>query len=1167
MDSHYINEPKRTSEQLITARDAWLNKYQKNKVPELFKNQSNITPTGVNSGRPLDAPSLGIGATLGRTVADVGSTFIPARERKDPNQRINNQQRPPPLRTQVANSNFDDNQPPPPSGTALTSYQPNQEAENIMNQVDDFAQPETNVNTPYNLRESTRNQEPGFYTRQLVAGPFDTPNQRVETVDYSVGEPIVPFDNDMSRQERIDASNFENLMTSYQTSNSLIKLEDELKAISGIEEKYSDATSIHKKAIAGENYKQDLTNFNKKYGTSDTQSVIRDAQMEYKNLMSSIGSVHTEQIDRLNEAATGSTDVSSLLENEVRNSQDIEKDYYIANKNLEAVTEIVPAMTDVKTSPDGVGNTQIPPDPKANLETIAQQMGVGQMSSNFYSNFDGLMGSIREAASQDGSEGAQETADALVKFATFLKDNKGALPSDAEKEKLMKERDELLKKNSNLEKEILYERYKEPFYKRSIEYKALQAADVVLGPIENALEYGLFHIQDAVHVLVYPGYLMANKLLSWIPLMGSMALSLKDVSINAASRFVNYSSKAYEGWNGGLSRQQKFMNPKTEDEIINEEEFNAKVGETGQNPLQGLPNIKQMKQNGIGAQSDINLQVMGSDIAKVISYGNTVMNHMAQSKDPAEIEGLTQKLERINQYLEGAFNKLQPENAVTPQNIFGNFSIMTTFPGSAMAQRALQDMKTNPVQYTEALNSEISNVDSRLSSELNNRPEYKVAVRDVLQELKQKTMKGQKAVGYLKGSTNEGQYEWNIGAYRYLISAAVLVAALGGAHTLMTQQSTLAPALINTKNIYAEIINSYSLLVKTMPLVTPLVAAQGDSTNAETINIMKNWLSNLQDRLAKDFPGYKIKADEIDFNLKHPGQSNPSLIADRYTPPVKKRPMIGGTISYGIKDVDDIYEAYQTSMKRLKGRGIDTISETSGALKEIVKKLREWKPKFMSVKSLDKVLDVLKRLPEFKQGGLMRGEGVKCNVCKSSKRNFKVHKKNKDDITCSDCYNENGMTGGRITERDAEIMDIDDSDEPEHIEKTKSLKTNEYLDELERVKPLTRMEEFDQSANIDKQFVTRMSSDFVINRPYNQNPLRQKKDQDRLAYLLGMYEHSPETMTSAQKINMEALGINHLNMKGDPEASFPNSNKFNTHSGILEELDSNPGFLKRILQE
>ena len=648
MDSHYINEPKKTSEQLITARDAWLNKYQKNKVPELFKNQANITPTGVNSGRPLDAPSLGIGATLGRTVADVGSSFIPTRERKDPDQRINNQQRPPPLRTQIATSNFDNNQPqPPPGGTAMTVYQPNQEAENIMDQVDEFVQPETNVNTPYNLRESTRNIQPGFY-RQRVAGPFDSPNHRVETVDYAIGEPIVPFDNDMNRQQRIDASNFENLMTSYNTSNSLIKLQDELTAISGIEEKYKDATSIHKKAIAGENYKQDLTDFNKKYGTSDTQSVIRDAQTEYKNLMFSIGSVHTEQIERLNEAATNSTDVSALVENEVRNSQAIEQNYYQANKRLEVVTEAVPTMVDVKQSSDGVGNTQTPPDPKANLETIAQQMGVNQMSSNFYSNFDGLMGSIQEAAKQDGSEGAEKTADALVKFAAYLKDNKGVAPPDKEKEALVKERDELQSKNKKLEqetkkleKEIYLERYKEPFYKRSIEYKALEAADVVLGPIERGLEYSL-------QLLAYPGYLMASSLLSMVPKMGAMAGSLKNVSINAASTFMNYSVRAYEGWNGGLANQTKFLKPRTEDEIINDEDFEATVGETGSNPLQGLPNIKQMKQNGIGTGSTVNLQVMGSDIAKVVSYGNTIMERMSQSQDPAEIEDLTQKLDRIN---------------------------------------------------------------------------------------------------------------------------------------------------------------------------------------------------------------------------------------------------------------------------------------------------------------------------------------------------------------------------------------------------------------------------------------------------------------------------------------------------------------------------------------
>ena len=1124
MDSHYINEPKRTSEQLTTAREAWLNKYQKTKVPELFKNQTNITPEVADSGRPTNTPDFGIGATLGRTVADVGSSFIPTRERKDPNQRINNQQRATALQTQVANPNFQDQPPPPPpSDGAVRGPQPNMEADNQMDDINDFAMPETNVNTPYNLRESTVNQPEGFYTRQLAAGPFDSPNQRMETVDYSAGDPIVPFENNMTRQERIESSNFDNLMTSFNSQNSLRKLENELQAISAIEEKYTDATSIHKKAIQGEPYKDDLTKFDKKYGTSDTQSVIRNATQEYKALMESIGTVHTEQLNRV--ADIGSNDVSGMFQNEVRNSVEIEKEYYEVNAKLASLTE--QEISPVKATSDGVGNTQLPPDPKANIETIAQQLGVGQMSSNFYSNFKGLIASIRQKSQQYGGAAAEKASQALITFANALKVS-----------------------------------YQSPDNKRDDDDDELISDEL----IHNALSF-----------ISSSGFAMVNTILAGLPVAGMMASSIKNATMSVANKFIENSSKAYQGWSGALSNVTQFMEPKTEDEIINEDDFDAEVGSTGQNPLQGLPNIKQIKNNGIayGNVPAVDLQYMGANISRTVAFGNSLMQKLSNSNDPNEIEQITAQLERINQYLEQAYSKLYPEDQVIPQDIFGNFSVMTEFPGSKKAQIAMEEMRTNPVEYTEALKSEITNMDSRISSEVDNRPEYRQAIKDILTELKQKTMKQETAVGFLKGSENQGQYEWNIGAYRYLIMGAALVAALGGVHALATSQAGLAPALINQKDIVAQIINSYSSVVKTLPLITPLVMAQSDDkSNSHTISIMKNWLSNLQAQLSQQYPGYKARGNEIDFNLKNPGMSKPSLIADTYRKPEPKQNLlemkknkVGGRISHGIKDVEDMYDMYSTSMKRLKGSGVDKISETSGALKEIIKKLKDWKPKFVSVSSLDKVLDVLKRLPEFKQGGLVRGAGVSCNMCKQSKRNFKVHKHNKDDITCNECYNEHGMTGGRVTERDADIIDIDDSTEPEHVEKTQGLKTNEYLDELERVKPKTMFEDFDESANIDKRFVTRMSSDFVINRPYNQNPLRQKKDQDRLAYLLGMYEHSPETMTSAQKINMEALGINHLNMKGDPETSLPNPKNFNTHSGILNELESNPGFLKRIIQE
>ena len=46
MDSHYLNEPKKTKEQLITARDAWLSQYQKIRSPDKWKTVPTVPVTG-----------------------------------------------------------------------------------------------------------------------------------------------------------------------------------------------------------------------------------------------------------------------------------------------------------------------------------------------------------------------------------------------------------------------------------------------------------------------------------------------------------------------------------------------------------------------------------------------------------------------------------------------------------------------------------------------------------------------------------------------------------------------------------------------------------------------------------------------------------------------------------------------------------------------------------------------------------------------------------------------------------------------------------------------------------------------------------------------------------------------------------------------------------------
>ena len=274
------------------------------------------------------------------------------------------------------------------------------------------------------------------------------------------------------------------------------------------------------------------------------------------------------------------------------------------------------------------------------------------------------------------------------------------------------------------------------------------------------------------------------------------------------------------------------------------------------------------------------------------------------------------------------------------------------------------------------------------------------------------------------------------------------------------------------------------------------------------------------------------------------------------------------------QELPDIKEGKGVEMakKSLKdgaksAKGVKEAQKIMDAINAYKQTLQEQKPSYTTITPLMKVVDILNELPDFKRGGMQKKPTPGCGFegCSKTSKKYMVHKKDASDITCSDCYRGYGMTSKRFTPRDSEIIEMENSEDPQHKEYVKQNIDNDYLDNLEEMQPNTMWEEFDNSAgNFDRRFLQRMSADYVINRPYD-SPRFKERDMDRLAYLVGMYEHSPEAMTTSQKVNMEALAIKHLDDYKDPEASVPDFTKFDTFSDIKEQLQSNPGFLKRLL--
>jgi len=176
-----------------------------------------------------------------------------------------------------------------------------------------------------------------------------------------------------------------------------------------------------------------------------------------------------------------------------------------------------------------------------------------------------------------------------------------------------------------------------------------------------------------------------------------------------------------------------------------------------------------------------------------------------------------------------------------------------------------------------------------------------------------------------------------------------------------------------------------------------------------------------------------------------------------------------------------------------------------------------------------------------------------CGIC-GGNMDLMVHDKDVNDYTCKPCFDKEKMTAGRFLSRHTKLYPISESKHPQHIEDDKQHKVNSFLLALDNEKPKTKFQEFDESARIPKDWITRYSQDYVMDRPHL------KKDKEKMTYLLGMREHAPEFMSTPLKANLQKMIFNHLKNE-KPKPSIPDLHKFNTYDEIHHQVTHGSGFL------
>jgi hypothetical protein len=187
-----------------------------------------------------------------------------------------------------------------------------------------------------------------------------------------------------------------------------------------------------------------------------------------------------------------------------------------------------------------------------------------------------------------------------------------------------------------------------------------------------------------------------------------------------------------------------------------------------------------------------------------------------------------------------------------------------------------------------------------------------------------------------------------------------------------------------------------------------------------------------------------------------------------------------------------------------------------------------------------------------------------CGMCNSSK-DLIVHDKDKNDITCSDCFQKHGMSHKRYTKNRTKFYPIHESKDKNHKKIFNQHKINKFLEKYKDEHPLTNLDKFEESAKgLDKKFMKRMDKDYIM----NQGGSTYKKNKTRLAYLIGLNEHShKDAISPSLKANTHALLLQHLKHHNNPKPSFPNLKKLGTIQEIEEQLENNPGIAHRIFLE
>lgn len=1158
MDSHFINEPKRTDEQIASARDAWLNKYIKRKSPEPFK----YSAKQLNEIEPKNLPGTTVGNLFGipTTTADTkktdGSTRVPLPTVNVPYYSTYGQQVP--TYNQANNARVTGVDPATVQGTTTGTRNPGMPSTTLPTTVT------TSSNIPLPEQETIPIQEPVMVSK-VFEEPMDV--TRSEVIDETMpaylpyrAESKIPKETPFVPQyynDRITRDNLANAAIFVQRRNAAKNLEKDIVKLDKIKEMYDDGVEIHKISQEGLPIEEPLRAFQKKYGTTDTQGIINQAKQEYAQVQEDILQYNPDKpIVEGTETPVGLNLQFDSIEKTLHNigsSQMIAVEAEEMLKNQE------------------VGRA---------IHTMFEKAGVYNFFSPFYQNFPVFLKGIKDIS--------LKTMFTMLYYGGYYEFQEEIIPRVAAmanvlKDPLLYNEDKYLKMIENADN----------LAKLDLQVKGNPTNNTVSNPFSFSIS-NPFTINT--NNAAYVGNVFTQQL-----------ETAKDLAVSVGSSFVgvaNYLDSFLHGY---------FEEQKIPEVVGITDETEYKDYQFSDEKSTPLP-IDRVKFSDVSEKipSKLNDIVDESDVAQSTKKQTTALDFPELNKNSVDnAVGLLTKTNAIN-----SMGKMDIDNSknyytltnygINTYNKIDGLLKQNTIESVEEATKEIETLKEITAQLALAAYStkanEVQNINEGLAV-ANNYPESKAAelIRD------QEAQQTPEYTSFLNGQIDSlkdnlkfmnTQLEERIGAVNPEITKVYQFAIKNAYYASIADDAKLhsfdldfendldfmniPPAEMGQDSTITKIkIRQYKNFVNLMEIVNTQLMNLLNSNNdpkANNVEILKYLMfrtGKLKDIGA--MPTQKSKwnwygvAQELFSGAANvvSGAASAATAGAAYAATKSSDYMkwkASKMVGYGLNEQMD----YDNKIKNIKkGKGIENIPILQQEAKNYIRDLMSTKLDLIEMQPIHRVVDTLNSMPPFKMGGLKKKPTYGCGMCgtKAGKgKRFFVHDKNNKDITCSNCFGEHGMTGGRVTERDANFNFIEASQDPEHVQMTEDQKTNDYLDEVENIKPTTAFEDFDASANIDKRFLDRMSSDFVVNRPYDYRKSFEQKDLDRLAYLVGMHEHASEQMTTSQKANMEALAINHLDRYKDPQATFVNPNKLTTFGGTRTELQQNPGFLKRYLQ-